>query len=150
MNWPTSSRLLLFTARASAATAITLLTACVSVQVHPLTQQSYPPRTGGDPMSFMQKEPSRPYIKLAKIVATSRYASENTLQNRIMDRARGLGADAVILSKVTRLNRWDQVRSMNRHWVRPAPITVRSGEACGLPFIWIHGVSSKVRPTNGN
>lgn len=100
MSWLVSSRLLSFMASTSAATTITLLTACVSVQVHPLTQQSYPPRPGGGPMALLQEEPARPHIKLAKIIATSRNASEETLRDRILERARGLGADAVVLSKI--------------------------------------------------
>jgi hypothetical protein len=39
-------------------------------------------------------------VKLAHIIATSQNASEDTLRDRILSRARQLGADAVVLGKV--------------------------------------------------
>lgn len=77
-----------------------LLTACVSVQVKPLTQQTFPPRPDSRPPEALREEPSRSHVKLAHIIATSENASEDTLRDRIVSRARQLGADAVVFGKV--------------------------------------------------
>ena len=77
------------------------LVSCVSVQVEPLTRESYPPRTGSvSSVIVLSKEPAQFYVKLARIIATSQSADKDRLQDRILDRAKGLGADAVILGKV--------------------------------------------------
>jgi hypothetical protein len=47
----------------------------------------------------LDAEPARPHVKLARIVATSEYATEETLREKILERARLLGADAVILGQ---------------------------------------------------
>jgi hypothetical protein len=88
-------------ARAVALTIILgLAPGCVSVGVEPLTQQHYPPRNGNEPVQVLSTEPFRPSMKLARIVATSQTVDEDALRERILTRARQLGADAVILGKV--------------------------------------------------
>lgn len=79
--------------------ALSLLVACVSVRVEPLTHQSYPARSHQEPIEALQAEPFRPHVKLARIIATSQNASEETLRGRILGRARALGADAVVLGR---------------------------------------------------
>lgn len=87
--------------RAVALTAMFgLVSGCVSVRVEPLTQQHYPPRSGNQPVQALSVDPSRPSAKLARIVATSQTADEDALRQRILCRARQLGADAVVLGKV--------------------------------------------------
>ncbi len=78
---------------------LALSSACVSVQVDPLTGKAFEPRTGGDDVKTLQREPNRGYVQIARIVATSEYASEETLRDRILSRAKELGADAVVLGE---------------------------------------------------
>jgi len=74
-----------------------LLSGCVSIQVERLTQDPYPPRSGTATVEPLDVEPSRPHVRLARIVATSEYATEETLREKILKQARPLGADAVVL-----------------------------------------------------
>jgi hypothetical protein len=76
-----------------------LSTACVSVQVDPLTGARFEPRAGADGVKTLQREPNRGYVQIARIVATSEYASEETLRDRILSQAKELGADAVVLGE---------------------------------------------------
>ncbi len=78
---------------------LALSSACVSVQVDPLTGKAFEPRVGGDDVMTLQREPNRGYVQIARIVATSEYASEETLRDRILSRAKELGADAVVLGE---------------------------------------------------
>lgn len=78
---------------------LALSSACVSIQVDPLTGKSFEPRTGEDSVVTLQREPNRGYVQLARIVATSEYASEETLRDRILSQAKELGADAVVLGE---------------------------------------------------
>lgn len=78
---------------------LALSTACVSVQVDPLTGATFEPRAGIDGVKTLQREPNHGYVQIARIVATSEYASEETLRDRILARAKDLGADAVVLGE---------------------------------------------------
>ncbi|GMV51047.1 hypothetical protein FBQ96_04085 [Nitrospirales bacterium NOB] len=73
--------------------------ACVSVQVDPLTSASFEPRRGGEDVKTLAREPNHGYVQIARIVATSEYASEDTLRDRILSQAKELGADAVVLGE---------------------------------------------------
>jgi hypothetical protein len=78
---------------------LSLSTACVSVKVDPLTEATFEPRAGADGVKTLQREPNHGYVQIARIVATSEYASEDTLRDRILARAKDLGADAVVLGE---------------------------------------------------
>ena len=78
---------------------LAISSACVSVHVAPLTEQSFEPRSGRDSVATLQREPNGGYVQIARIVATSEYASEETLRDRILSRAKDLGADAVVLGE---------------------------------------------------
>ncbi|MCS6320020.1 MAG: hypothetical protein H8K05_20070 [Nitrospira sp.] len=76
-----------------------LLSACVSVQVDPLTSKEFEPRPGSEEVTTLQREPNHGHVQIARIIATSEYASEDTLRDRILARAKELGADAVVLGE---------------------------------------------------
>jgi hypothetical protein len=76
-----------------------LCTACVSVRVDPLTEETYEPRAGSEPVTTLQREPDRGHVQIARIIATSEHVSEDTLRERILSRAKELGADAVVLGQ---------------------------------------------------
>lgn len=77
-----------------------LLTACVSVRVESLTDQVYPPRDETASIQSLSVEPARPHIDLAMITVSSANAGIDTLRQKIADRARKLGADAVIFGPI--------------------------------------------------
>ncbi len=79
--------------------ALFLLSACVSVQVDPLTETTFQPRPSGQELVTLDREPNRRFIQIARIVATSEQASEDSLRDRILSRAKELGADAVVLGQ---------------------------------------------------
>ena len=83
-----------------------VLVACVSIQVEPLSDSHYPAVSQSQPMMVLDAEPARPHLKLARIIATSENASEDRLKEKILARARTLGADAIVLGKV------DMIESM--------------------------------------
>ena len=85
--------------RILAVSLLALSSACVSIQVDPLTEKSFEPRPGRNDVTTLPREPNRGYVQIARIVATSEYASEETLRDRILSQAKGLGADAVVLGE---------------------------------------------------
>jgi hypothetical protein len=97
------------------------MSACVSVQVDPLTPVSFEPREKGSELATLDREPNRRYVQIARIVATSEQASEDSLRDRILSRAKELGADAVVLGQA------DVRRSSDR-----GPV-FQSTMAAGLP-----------------
>ena len=81
----------------TAVLCLALSSACVSVQVDPLTTKAFEPRPSAEALTTLQREPNHGHVQIARIVATSEYASEETLRDRILERAKELGADAVVL-----------------------------------------------------
>lgn len=77
-----------------------LLTACVSVRVESLTDQVYPPRDETDSIQSLSVEPARPHIDLAMITVSSANVGVDTLRQKLADRARKLGADAVVFGPI--------------------------------------------------
>ena len=76
-----------------------LATACVSVKVNPLVPATFEPRPGKEPVETLKREPDESHIEIARIIATSEHVSEDTLREKILSRAKELGADAVILGQ---------------------------------------------------
>lgn len=76
-----------------------LSSACVSVKVDPLVPATFEPRPGKKPVETLKREPDESHIEIARIIATSEHVSEDTLREKILSRAKELGADAVILGQ---------------------------------------------------
>jgi hypothetical protein len=76
-----------------------LLTACVSIQVEPLTKEPLPAARASTSIEALDREPARPHVKLARITALTHDASEDTMRRRILSQGKKLGADAVIFGK---------------------------------------------------
>ena len=76
-----------------------LSTACVSVKVDPLIEETFEPRPGSEPVTTLAREPDNGHVQIARIIAESEHVSEDTLREKILSRAKELGADAVILGK---------------------------------------------------
>jgi hypothetical protein len=75
------------------------LVSCVSTRVEYFTDETYPSRDNTESVEWLLVEPSEPYIKIARITVDSTSASPEALRQAILDRARRLGADAVIDEK---------------------------------------------------
>lgn len=74
-----------------------LLAGCISVSVEQLSDHVYPAQASTVLIQSLSADPARPHIDLALITVSSANASEAALRQKIQDRARTLGADAVIL-----------------------------------------------------
>lgn len=77
------------------------LVSCVSTRVEYLADETYPALDRTASVDWLYAEPSEPYVKIARIVADSTSGSQETLRRAVLDRARRLGADAVIDEKAT-------------------------------------------------
>lgn len=72
----------------------------VHVTVQSLTDVTYPPKPGGYQIDEWPSEPSRPYQKIARLIATTETSDEDTVREKLKEKARTLGADAVVIKKV--------------------------------------------------
>ena len=61
-----------------------------------LHDRTYPPRSTGAPVEWLTVEPSRPHLEVARITVRSSNYSVETLLHTMLDRARALGADAIV------------------------------------------------------
>lgn len=73
-----------------------LLMGCVSTRVEYFVDPPYPAQESGSPIEWLSTEPEQPHIELARITAGSANVGEDTLRKKILERARSLGADAVV------------------------------------------------------
>lgn len=73
-----------------------LLMGCASTRVEYFVDPPYPAQDPSHQVEWLSAEPSRPHIDLARITMGSANLSEDTLQQKIIVRARALGADAVV------------------------------------------------------
>ena len=125
---------------------LALSSACVSVQVDPLSGQTFEPRAGRDAVTTLQREPNRGYVQIARIVATSEYASEETLRDRILPRRRNWGLTLSCWERRMCAALQTAARRFNPPWVlafrarrRPVPIAADTG----IHSVWMLGASPK-------
>lgn len=108
---------------------------CVDVQVEPLVMEPYPPRAAA-PVE-LEAEPSRPHLKLARLIATSSSADDDALRSKIRSYAGRMGADAVVLGKadVIESNGLGMTyQSTNAPGLGPG--SVFGGMGSGMPFFF--------------
>lgn len=72
-----------------------LVTGCAT-RVEHFSDETFVPRVALTQMEWLDQEPSRPYIELARITVTSANLSDATLRRNLLERAQALGADAVV------------------------------------------------------
>ena len=72
-----------------------LLIGCAT-RVEHFTDTTYPPRETASQVEWLVDEPTKPHIELARIVVSSANLSLESLRRNLQDRARQLGADAVV------------------------------------------------------
>ena len=73
-----------------------LLTGCVGTRIEYFTDTTYPSRETAAPVDWLTEEPARPHVEVARITVRSSNYSLETLRHTMLDRARALGADAVL------------------------------------------------------
>ena len=72
------------------------LTGCVGTRIEYFTNMTYPPRSTAAPIDWLTAEPARPHVEVARIIVRSSNYSVETLRQTMLDRARALGADAIV------------------------------------------------------
>lgn len=72
------------------------LTGCVGTRTEYLTDRTYEPRSTATPVEWLEAEPARPHLEVARITVRSSNYSMETLRQTMLDRARALGADAIV------------------------------------------------------
>lgn len=118
--------------------AVPLLPGCVSLQVESLVGEPYRARPDGTVVQALEAEPAQPHVKLARLIATSQSADEDDLRNKIMARARQLGADAVVLGKADVLEGMGtgMGQSYGSTLDPGVPNSVFGGLGSGMPFFF--------------
>ncbi|MFO0706339.1 MAG: hypothetical protein U0412_05760 [Nitrospira sp.] len=73
-----------------------LMAGCAGVRVEYFSEDTFAPRQTADQIEWLTDEPERPHLELARIVVRSANLSAESLRTTLVERARSLGADAVI------------------------------------------------------
>ncbi|WP_455379397.1 hypothetical protein [Petrachloros mirabilis] len=76
--------------------AAVLLTGCASTRVEYFVDPPYPAQSPSHQIEWLSTEPNRPHVDLARLILGSANLSEESLRQKIIERARALGADAVV------------------------------------------------------
>lgn len=72
------------------------LAGCVGTSIEYFTDTSYQPRPTAAPVDWLTAEPRQAHIEVARITVRSSNYSLETLRQTMLDRARALGADAIV------------------------------------------------------
>ena len=72
------------------------LTGCIGTRIEYLTDTTYPARDTTAAVDWLQTEPARPHVEVARITVRSSNYSLETLRHTMQERARSLGADAIV------------------------------------------------------
>jgi hypothetical protein len=73
-----------------------LITGCVGTRVEYFSEAPYPARSNAAQVEWLAAEPTRPHVEVARITVRSSNYSLETLRKTMLDRARTLGADAIV------------------------------------------------------
>ena len=76
-----------------------VMTACATVDVAPLTDQTFPSKASSRQVEVLNQEPSCPHILLADLAIQGDANEFQHLQTKVLDKAASLGADAVVFAK---------------------------------------------------
>lgn len=72
------------------------LSGCVGTSTEYFTDTTYSPRSASASVEWLTAEPARPHREVARITVRSSNYSMETLRQTMLDRARALGADAIV------------------------------------------------------
>lgn len=76
-----------------------LVGGCVGTRVEYFTEETYPVREPQESVEWLSAPPIEQYLALARITVTSANAGDETLRASLLDRARSIGADAIIVER---------------------------------------------------
>lgn len=119
------------------AVAACLLVGCSAhVRVEPLSSHRYPEYPSGFKVQALDTEPARPHLRLARVIVTSEYGDEDDLDNKILDSARKLGADAVVMGRMDVLEGQNISQSYESTNDADQNNTIFGGAGSGIPFFF--------------
>jgi len=72
------------------------LSGCVGTSTEYFTDTTYSPRSASASVEWLTAEPARPHVEVARITVRSSNYSMESLRQTMLDRARALGADAIV------------------------------------------------------
>lgn len=72
------------------------LTGCAGTRIEYLTDTAYPSRDSALPIEWLAGEPTGARVDIARMTGRSSNYSLETLRHTMLDRARALGADAIV------------------------------------------------------
>ncbi|WP_447971965.1 hypothetical protein [Nitrospira sp. Kam-Ns4a] len=75
------------------------LTACTSVDMIRMTNETFPPKASTDEVEVLDRVPTCPHIQLAELIIEESTDSYDAMQAKILKKAAQLGADAVLFAK---------------------------------------------------
>lgn len=75
------------------------LAGCAGVDTVRLTSQQFPPKRSVEEVEVLQQVPACPHVALAELRVEDTSDGYGTMQQKMLDKAAGLGADAVVFAK---------------------------------------------------
>lgn len=111
-------------------------TGCSQVEVLRLTSETFPPREVQD-VAILSQFPNVQHEKIAELSDTSSSESVSRLQQRLLEKAAELGADAVVFSpSITRTEQRVAYQSMYSPWGYYAPYAYYGPGPYGYGMPW--------------
>ena len=118
----------------------------VNIRVTPLVAEEYSAKPEGAVVDELDAAPTRPYEKIAKLVATSQTADEENVRGKVVKRAGSLGADAVIIDKVDVLKHMGHPRYQSTMDPSVMHTIFTGGPGSGFPMFfdpWTYSMTSQ-------
>ena len=118
----------------------------VKIRVTPLVAEEYSAKPQGAVVDELNAAPTRPYEKIAKLVATSQTADEENVRGKVVKRAGSLGADAVIIDKVDVLKHMGHPRYQSTMDPSVMHTIFTGGPGSGFPMFfdpWTYSMTSQ-------
>lgn len=118
----------------------------VKIRVTPLVAEEYSAKPQGAVVDELNTAPTRSYVKIAKLVATSQTADEETVRGKVVKRAGSLGADAVIINKVDVLKHMGHPRYQSTMDPSVMHTIFTGGPGSGFPMFfdpWTYSMTSQ-------
>jgi hypothetical protein len=75
------------------------LAGCTSVDMVRLTSQQFPPKRSVEDVEVLQQVPACPHVALAELRVEDTSSGYGAMQQNMLEKAAGLGADAVVFAK---------------------------------------------------
>ena len=108
----------------------------IKVRVKPIATETYPPHTKDFPIQPLDAKPTRPYVKIAKLIATTHSDDEDEVREKILQKARPLGADAVIMGKADVLKHMGHPRYQSTLTPEVRYSVMTGGPGSGIPLFF--------------